>query len=132
MAGNRHKFLVKSLIARARSLGYDVLATDTFYPTAGESPLRLPQKILRHHPDLLAARKEHPVLCIGEAKTAGDLHSRRTREQLQDYASIPDTLVMIAVPEGAVTEVRQLVSELDIRSGSIVQLIAVPEVLLPE
>ncbi len=46
--------------------------------------LKLPPKIIRHRPDLIGVNKNYEI-CIGEAKTMYDIHSKRTKEQIEDY-----------------------------------------------
>jgi hypothetical protein len=130
--GSAHRFLVQELILVAQRWGYEVLSADVRYHLLSGTTFHIPPKVLRHRPDLIAARKTPPFLLIGEAKTASDLASGRSREQIADFASIPGAMVLIAVPKGSEQQVTQLLQELCIRSRGNVRCIAVPEVLFPD
>lgn len=130
MAGANHRKLVQLLITRMQALGYRVVASDQHYTVLGHDSVPIPPSVARHSPDVIGARSEDPILCVGEAKTPGDLRSRHTREQLRDFASLPDSLVIVAVPRSAIGSLRETLRELGIDEGPRFQCMAVPDELI--
>lgn len=130
MAGASHRRLVQLLITRIQVLGYRVVASDQGYTILGRGPVPIPPLVARHSPDVIGTRSNDPIICIGEAKTPGDLKSRRTREQLKDFASLPDSLVIVAVPFSALGRLRDTLTELGIEESPRFQCMAVPDELI--
>jgi hypothetical protein len=130
--GNVHKFLVRELVVAAQRWGYEVLAADAKYYLLDGATIHLPPKLLRHQPDIVAARKAPPHLLIGEAKTGPDLKSKRSKEQLADFASIPGALVAITYPERSESILRGVIEDLGIQPGDMFRCIPVPEELFPD
>lgn len=87
MAGNRHQFIVGLVIKKMREVGATVYGIDGNYPGLFGEKISLPPQILRHRPDAIGVRADGQV-CIGEAKTEGDILNSRTYEQLQDFSSV--------------------------------------------
>jgi hypothetical protein len=123
---------VQELVVVAQRWGYEVLGADVRYYLLSGRTVHIPPKILRHRPDLIAARKSAPFLLIGEAKSASDIDSKRSREQITDFASIAGAMVLLAVPRGSEHRVTHLLEELGISPGQNVRCIAVPEALFPD
>jgi hypothetical protein len=125
-----HLFLVQMLIPRIRSIGYHIVASDTYYFQLGQLRLRKPPAIARHQPDLVGIRRSSPRLAIGEAKIATDLRTRHTREQLFDYAKIPDAILIVAIPEAARLEYEILANEIGLSNLPNVSCLLVPRELM--
>ncbi len=130
MAGASHRKLVQLLITRMQALGYRVVASDQGYAVLGTDSVPIPPSVARHSPDVIGARSADPIICVGEAKTPGDLRSRHTREQLRDFASLPDSLVIVAVPFSALGRLRETLTELGIEESPRFQCMAVPDELI--
>ncbi len=130
MAGASHRKLVQLLITRMQALGYRVVASDQGYAVLGRDNVPTPPLVARHSPDVIGARSEDPIICVGEAKTPGDLRSRHTCEQLRDFASLPDSLVIVAVPFSALAKLRETLRELGIEESPRFQCMAVPDELI--
>lgn len=130
MPGSTHKALVRVLALRMNALRYKVIAGDWNYPLLGSRQLRKPPAVGKHQPDLVGWRVEPPRLCIGEAKTAGDLEGARTRRQLVDFCKVEGGCVLVAVPNRALPRLREIVLELGLREGPALECIGVPEPLL--
>jgi hypothetical protein len=130
MASDVHKRLVQLLIPRIVGLGYRIVACDQRYPVFMEERPVVPPTISRHSPDIIGARDLDPILCVGEAKTAGDVGSKRSREQLADFAGTPDCMVIVAVPSSALGLLQSVMSMEGITIGSRFECMAVPDELL--
>jgi hypothetical protein len=94
--------------------------------------LLLPPRIGRHRPDA-AGRLADGRLCIGEAKTAEDIYSARTREQLEDYLKPADDdypLIFVGFPSGSEERVHALLRSLGAIDCPQLVLISVPDELL--
>ena len=130
MSGTVHQRLVQLLITRMQALGYTIVASDQNYAVLGGKQVPIPPTILRHSPDVLGARSEQPILCVGEAKTPGDLNSRRTREQLADFATLPDCLVIVAVPASVQALFENMLQGEGIARSPRFECMAIPDALL--
>lgn len=130
MSGKDHRFLVRELIVLAQRWNYRVLSSDGRYDLLGPAVSALPAKVLRHQPDLLAIRESMPRLFIGEAKTSQDVGTRRSREQLLDFSSVPDALTVFAVPSRSAARLRAIIRELGLREDEALKCVAVPEELI--
>jgi hypothetical protein len=138
MSASKDHDLIVALIARAiKRQGFDIVALEGSLDWLFGKTFRLPPAITLHRPDILGVRNEPPYLCIGEAKTCGDLRSTRTRRQLLDFsqAQISDTgmfcLVNIGVPQDCEAAMNQLISSLGIQTGRVT-VMSVPRALLTD
>jgi hypothetical protein len=120
---------VQFLVPRVRFLGYEIVASDQQYALLGGRRVPVPPAISRHMPDLLGSRDDSPIFCIGEAKTAGDLRSRHTREQLIDFSAAPDCHVIIAVPASGLAALQKVLGEEGIAFNARFECMVVPDQL---
>jgi hypothetical protein len=130
MPSSTHQLLVQMLVPRMHALRYQIVASDLYYYQLGRLRLDSPPVLARHRPDLLGVRGRSPRFCIAEAKTAGDLRTRHSKEQLSDFASVPDAMLLVAVPSGALATLERVVGDLGIQTGPRFECLAVPEALL--
>jgi hypothetical protein len=130
MPSRVHRLLVQLLVPRLHALGYTIVASDQYYHELGPFRLKVPPVIVEHQPDLVGIRTNSPRLCIGEAKTAPDLRTRHTREQLLDFVNQDDAMLVVAFPAGAILEFERLLLDLGLTSGERIQGMGVPEALL--
>ena len=130
MPSRVHRLLVQMLVPRLHALGYKVVASDQYYHELGPLRLKVPPVIVEHRPDLVGIRRDSPRLCIGEAKTAADLRTRHTREQVLDFVSQVEATLIVAFPAGASLEFERMLADLGLTSGDRLQGMAVPEALL--
>lgn len=89
MATRIHKMLVDLVARKMREKGYTIVAIESNLlrlPDGEKMPI--PWKIRRHRPDVIGIEVKSKKICIGEAKTADDLFSKRTAAQLSDFADI--------------------------------------------
>jgi len=86
VAGNRHQFILGLVIKKMREEGASVYGVDGNYPGLFGEKISLPPQIMRHRPDAIGVKSDGQI-CIGEAKTEGDISNSRTYEQLQDFSS---------------------------------------------
>jgi hypothetical protein len=72
-------------------------------------------------------------LCIAEAKTADDIGSRRTREQLEDYLTASEVgypSVILGYPRSADARVHNVLATIGASDCPQLELIPVPDELL--
>ncbi len=113
--------------------GYEIVAIESSLDWLFGDGFRLPPAIVLHRPDVLGIRDEQPCLAIGDAKTVQDLGTRRTSQQLRDYAGVAveqeASFVIIGVPQSGADKLRRLIARLKIPAGRI-SILTVPDVLL--
>ncbi len=134
-ASSEHDLIV-SLVARTiRQQGFELVALESSFDWLFGKNFQLPPAIIVHRPDILGVRREPPYLCIGEAKTRGDLHSKRTRRQLVDFsqATIGNTgalcHVVVGIPQDAEDILEGIIGVLGIPPDRILVL-PIPRPLL--
>jgi len=134
MASKAHDFIVALVARKVVTLGFEVVCLEGAYCCMASGPSRVPPRIIRHRPDVVG---ENPAgaFCVGEAKTPGDLGTRRTREELKDYAQVlalsPSSALVIGYPAESHTAVLALLAAVGLAPGRAVHLLRVPSVLLP-
>lgn len=131
MAGQTHQRILALVIRQMRLLGFELTAIDG--PAAlGAAGLPMPAEFGRHRPDAVG-RSANGEVCLGEAKTADDISSRRTREQLQDYLK-PEggaySLVVFGFPASASGDVESVLHRLGASDCPQLVRLAVPDELL--
>lgn len=131
-----HQMLVDLIGRKMQEKGYVPVAFDgRNYVIHGEQ-VRIPPRIGRHRPDTIGINIETKVLCIGEAKTASDLLSERTKEQFLDYANIIGFTsgqkfeLIIGIPMRAENALLKLMSSLSLNGLRNVSYILLPEELV--
>lgn len=136
MPSKMHQMLVDLIGRKMYEKGYIPVAFDgRNYVVHGEE-VHIPPRINRHRPDVIGINIETKVLCIGEAKTASDLSSERTREQLSDYANIIGFTsrqkfeLIIGIPKNAENVLMRLMSSLALKGLPNVSYIVLPEELV--
>ena len=126
MASIQHQFIIDCIIRKMRYLAFEPICFD------GKSivvdSLKIPPKVIRHRPDIIGVNK-YNELCIGEAKTANDIHSKRTKEQIIDYNKA-GFLTVIACPKSCFLELSSLISKTIPKSGMI-SILKIPDELIP-
>jgi hypothetical protein len=117
-----HTELVRSLAVWA-STGLTSHAAVVVYTDLPENPSdHKPPSIEGFYPDLYCTSLGGRPLCIGEAKTLGDLESKRSRLQLAAYlrflATFAPGLLVVAVPWHGVPTARSLVRAIQRQSNT--------------
>jgi len=127
MATRAHQFIAE-LIARKMNIdGFEVISFDGLSESE-RTKLKIPPKIIRHRPDLLGIDRQKNI-CIGEAKTAGDM-GPRTQEQLEDFSSI-GVRFYIGIPSSAEWELEKMLKKYVQPNNGLVLVVKVPDRLLP-
>jgi hypothetical protein len=136
MPSKMHQMLVDLIGRKMYDRGYIPVAFDGKKYVANGEKVPIPLKIGRHRPDIIGINIKTKILCIGEAKTASDLSSERTREQLSDYANIIGFTsgqkfeLIIGIPTRAESALLKLMSSLSLNGLSNVSYILLPEELV--
>lgn len=138
MPSRIHQMLVGLIGRKMREKGYEIVAFDGNDYLFDGVKLETPPAVGKHRPDILGYRFETGDICIGEAKTAGDLSSRRTKQQLIDFsnATVQSTgnpvEVIIGIPKSAESRFLDLLHSLDLQCLKSITYVWMPEVLADE
>lgn len=125
MASNQHQAMVGSLISYFQSIGLNIIcaAYEGYNQCSPEG---------RHQPDVKAKDSASGLISIGEVKTADDLNSDHTKEQLVDFSSRVMTSGQSAgkvvpfyllVPEAAVGDAWRAIRELGLSEKSNIKVL---------
>lgn len=132
MPTRQHQRILALVLKRMKVLGFSVVAIDGRTEAIAPAAAPRPQAFGRHRPDALGCSADGG-LCIGEAKTADDLGSPHTREQLEDYLTVHGSdypLVLLGYPRSADPSVRRLLDAIGATDCPQLELIPVPDELL--
>lgn len=134
MPSRQHQRILAIVLKRMKQSGFEPVAIDGHTEGLDSPDADRPVAFGRHRPDAVGATADGR-LCIGEAKTADDVASRRTREQLEDYLVASDVgyaLVLLGYPRSADSTVQNLVASIGAAGCPQMELIPVPDELLDE
>jgi len=136
MSTKIHEFILTCVARKVREKGYEIVAYQGDYKKISSLSFRLPMKIKRHRPDIIGISKDKSKICIGEAKTAGDLFTKRTNEQFFDYSEIIKNPLLkaeliIGIPKSSENDLINILSKLAIRENPNVTYLCIPEELFP-
>lgn len=134
MASERHNFIVSAIGRKIRQAGFQILYLDGKFRDLRFGRFDIPPKIINHKPDIVAV-KDDAFFCIGEAKTAHDIFSQRTKNQINDFISIvrmnPKNKLYVGIPLKSRADLERLLQELELHQDKQIEVILVPEELLP-
>ncbi len=128
MSSRQHDFIIQMIKIKMKSLGFDVIASDSKYFKNIKE--KIPPTILNHRPDCLGFRKIDNSICIGEAKYFNDFYSKHTKEQLNDFLSLLNDKIflIIGIP---FSEKNKLNTILNTNEKNNLIVLYVPKELLP-
>jgi len=133
VAGKKHQFIVGLIIRKIRELGYEVKCIDGKTDGAFYERYPLPPTIQRHRPDVIAVDSEGNV-CIGEAKTAGDLNNNRINEQIVDFTSTDlngkNCYVVIGVPMSCKESFEKKLKEIKAYQNDNLDVLFIPDEII--
>lgn len=120
-----------------RENGYTIVSFDGNENLISTISLNAPPVLKRHKPDLIGVDLKNRKICIGEAKTHHDLHSKRTREQLEDFSDIlindsDKCEFIIGILKESENLLKKLLLELRLLNKPNVSYVWIPEVLLKD
>lgn len=134
MASKQHDFIVSAIARKMKLNGFSIMYLDGKYQDIEIKKPDIPPKIINHKPDIVG-EKNGMIFCIGEAKTRDDIHSERTKNQITDFLSIvklkPGNKLIIGVPLTAKEDLRSLLEKLGFVNQKQIEIIYIPEELLP-
>ena len=127
----KHDRLVLLLSRKMRLDGFKIVAYEG--KRLPGFPEELPMPIIRHRPDIIGITRGK--IAIGEAKTASDLNSRRTREQILDFYNAKtksgnSMLVYIAITKEARSKLESILDRFSLIQKTRIKILEVPELLL--
>jgi len=131
-----HEFILMCVARKIRERGYEIIAYQGDSKKISNMSFKLPAKIKRHRPDIIGIKQEILKICIGEAKTASDLFSKRTSEQFFDYyEAIKNPIItaelVIGIPSFCENDLLNLLSSLNMKGNPNVTYICIPKELFP-
>ncbi len=121
------------VVRKMREKGYEIVSFDGNEALIGDTQLKVPPAIRRHRPDSIGVNLQSGRICIGEAKTSGDLHSSRTKEQFADYSSLfvkdAEQLceLIIGIPKSSEPKLRSILKSLGIDKNPNVLYVWMPD-----
>ena len=133
MAGKEHQFILGLVIKQMRLFGCEITHVDGTYRGKQNESVPLPPRVVHHRPDAMGITALGQV-CFGDAKTEGDIRSRRTKEQLLDFLTMElnglPCAVFLGVPSRAKENAVKLLREMGLLDHSHLRLIFVPEEII--
>lgn len=133
MAGHRHQFILGLVIKKMREVGASVYGVDGNYAGLFGEKISLPPQIMRHRPDAVGVKADGQV-CIGEAKTEGDISNSRTYEQLQDFSAAElngkSCEVFIGVPQQAQELFKRSLDRWGLKGSPNIHVLFVPDEII--
>ena len=138
MPSRMHRMLVDLIGRKMREMGYMPVAFDGKYYVAQGEEVHIPPIIGRHRPDVVGINLVSKALCIGEAKTADDLLSERSREQFLDFSNIVGATsrqkieLVIGIPRSQEGALLRALAELGLDQCPNVSYIVLPEELVED
>ena len=134
MASEKHDFIVSAIVRKIRQDGFRVIYLDGKYQDIDTEKFDIPPKIINHKPDVIG-EKEGIFFCIGEAKTRNDIFSKRTKNQITDFLTIvrlnSGNRLVVGIPLNAKEDLEKLLLELGLVNQKQMEIIYIPEELLP-
>ncbi len=138
MASKAHQFIAMCILRKIREKGYEIIAFEGDYTKVDTIPFHIPPQIIHHRPDILGIKRDTLDLCIGEAKTAKDLFTKRTKEQLSDYISLMSSNIfnncelIIGIPQSAERKLKKLLVNLNIFNTKNLSYLMIPKNVIPK
>ena len=138
MATRIHKMLVDLIARKMKMKGYTVVAIEgNLLKLSKNERMPIPLKIKRHRPDIIGINLSTRRLCIGEAKTATDLFSKRTIDQFNDFSGIigknsgEKAELILGVPQRSLETLSDLLRKINLPRDDI-SIVFLPEELVED
>jgi len=138
MPSRLHQMIVGLIGRKMRERGYEIVAFDGNEYMFDGQEVKIPPAIGRHRPDIIGYDFETKGICVGEAKTQGDLSSSRTREQLHDYSTVrmhsdgQNMEIILGIPKSAENDLIRLLKRLGLYGKNYISYVWIPEDLINE
>lgn len=135
MASDQHQIICGLIIRMMKAQGYtQVCGFDGVIRDGYFSDCDAPPTIGRHRPDCIAYNPTTRKYAIGEAKTASDILSERTEEELIDFTNqcIGDERydkVIFGFPSRSEPQVKKLMERLEQTNKKCIEFFKYPEEL---
>lgn len=132
MPTRQHQRILAIVLKAMSRRGFSLVAVDGKTEGWDQVGLGRPGDFGRHRPDAVGVQADGTI-GIAEAKTADDIASARTREQLEDYLGTSATdyaAVFLGYPRSADSVVARLLKSIGAVDCPQLELIPVPDELL--
>ena len=136
MPTRSHQMIVGLIGRKMREKGYTIVAFDGNEYLFDGQKLNIPITIKRHRPDIVGLKFDTREICVGEAKTRGDLFSKRTKEQLLDYSTTKsfssgkNIEIIVGIHKSAEEELITILKRLSLYGKDSISYIWLPEELV--
>jgi len=134
MASEQHNFIVSAIARKMKLYGFRIIYLDGKYQDVETERPDIPPRIINHKPDIIGEKKGM-IFCVGEAKTRDDIRSERTKKQITDFLTIvklkPRNKLIIGIPLSANEDLGRLLLKLGFVNQKQIEIISIPEELLP-
>jgi hypothetical protein len=136
MASKAHQMITGLIVRRMRDKGYEIVCFDGDETIVTNVSLELPPAIYRHRPDAIGVNLKNGKICIGEAKTRADMDSKRTKEQISDFAKLiidfkDQYELVIGIQKASEHKLTNLLGRLGLENNENISYVWIPEELLP-
>jgi hypothetical protein len=130
-----HDFILQMIGLAMRKKGYEIVSADGNCSKISDLKFLITPTLKRHRPDIIGYNRENGGICIGEAKSYGDISSQRTKEQLQDFSTIITTSnesieLIIGIPVSQEDELNGLLRGLDLANKKNILVLKIPDAVL--
>ncbi len=135
MASRQHQRILGLVIRQMRLHGCSIVyAEGRFLRRRGMVGV-VPPRVLRHRPDALGILSSGQI-CIGDAKTASDVKSTRTIEQVEDFTRIRlngmPCEVFLGVTNSVEPELRAILQQVGVLDSPHVHVLPVPVTIVDD
>jgi len=135
MASRAHQKIIGLIAKKMRLKNYEIVSLDGHEKLICSIDLKNTPCLNRHRPDLIGINMTTHAVCIGEAKTASDIFSERTKEEICDFSDIvtkkgEKAELIIGIPESAKEDLSELLERLGLKNKPNISYIWIPDELL--
>lgn len=135
MASKAHKVILQMIGFAMEKRGYEIVSVDGNIGKISDLKFSIPPTLMRHRPDIIGFDRKKGSICIGEAKSYGDISSQRTKEQLRDFPTIITTSnepveLIIGIPLSQEDKLNKLLRGFGLINKKNILVLKVPDTVL--
>ncbi len=131
MTSEGHDLIVEMIKLKMKAEGYIIVASEGKYRNREIIKTKIPPAILRHRPDVIGYNRLKRFVLIGEAKYFGDIKSKRTQQQIEDFGNLArerkDVYVIFGFPLSEEKEFLLVLKEKKLKKNKKIMLLKVPD-----
>ena len=131
MASEHHDFIIEIIKLKMKQKGCTIVASEGKYKNRELIKIKIPPQILRHRPDVIGYNRSKNAVFIGEAKYFGDLASKRSKQQIEDFGNLAvkkeNIYFVLGFPLSEEDKVRVILKKKDLDQCKKIILLKVPD-----